>query len=92
LIVVRRGRQRRRDGLAELIGETQRIVAELVRENRALKARNQRLVEELERVTAGWGEIKKLARKAPRIPRGLAGNSGPRRTRRPKPRSGAPEN
>ena len=54
------------DGLQKLLGETQEMVSQLVRENRALKTRNQRLTRELERVSKGWEEIKKITRSAPR--------------------------
>jgi len=49
-----------------LLTDTQQLVARLLRENRALKTRNQRLDSELERVSKGWEQIKELARKAPR--------------------------
>jgi cell division protein FtsB len=49
-----------------LLADTQQLVARLLRENRALKTRNQRLDSELERVSKGWEQIKELARKAPR--------------------------
>ena len=42
------------------------MVGQLVRENRALKLRNRQLSDEIERVSAGWEEIKRLARTAPR--------------------------
>ena len=54
------------DGLQKLLGETQEMVSQLVRENRALKTRNERLARELERVSKGWEEIKKITRSAPR--------------------------
>ncbi|MGH7902870.1 MAG: hypothetical protein ACREPA_01925 [Candidatus Dormibacteraceae bacterium] len=56
-------------GLAGLVEDTQKLVTLLVRENRALRARNQRLSRELDRVSAGWDEIRRLARSAPRKPR-----------------------
>ena len=56
--------------MAKLLADTQDMVGKLVRENRSLKARNARLMKELERVSEGWDEIKKLARQAPRRPRG----------------------
>jgi hypothetical protein len=52
--------------MAELLSETQRLVNQLVKENRGLKVRNARLTKELDRVSAGWEELKKLARQAPR--------------------------
>jgi cell division protein FtsB len=42
------------------------MVAQLLRENRALKAENQRLSRELERLSKGWEDIRRLARSAPR--------------------------
>jgi cell division protein FtsB len=67
--VIRR-RRKTKDGVAKLLADTQDMVGKLVRENRTLKARNARLMKELDRVSAGWDEIKKLARQAPRRPRG----------------------
>ena len=67
--VIRR-RRKAKDGVAKLLADTQEMVGQLVRENRSLRARNARLMKELERVSAGWDEIKKLARQAPRRPRG----------------------
>ena len=52
--------------MAKLLSETQELVNQLVKENRGLKLNNARLTKELDRVTAGWDEIKKLARSAPR--------------------------
>jgi hypothetical protein len=67
--VIRR-RRKTKDGVAKLLADTQEMVGKLVRENRTLKARNARLMKELDRVSEGWDEIKKLARQAPRRPRG----------------------
>lgn len=66
LAVIRRRRSGGPDGLDRLLSETQELVSELVRENRALKARNDRLTRELERVSAGWEQLRKLVRLAPR--------------------------
>jgi hypothetical protein len=52
--------------LDALLAETQQLVTRLLRENRTLKTRNQRLGTELERVSKGWEQIKALARRAPR--------------------------
>jgi predicted RNase H-like nuclease (RuvC/YqgF family) len=52
--------------LDALLADTQQLVTRLLRENRALKAQNQRLDGELERISKGWEQIKELARKAPR--------------------------
>ena len=49
-----------------LLADTQQLIARLLRENRALKTRNQRLTTELDRVSRGWDKIKELARQAPR--------------------------
>jgi hypothetical protein len=49
-----------------LLADTQQLVTRLLRENRALKTHNQRLVSELDRVSRGWDKIKELARLAPR--------------------------
>ena len=49
-----------------LLADTQQLVARLLRENRTLKTRNQRLTTELDRVSRGWDKIKELARQAPR--------------------------
>lgn len=50
----------------DLLADTGRLVTRLLAENRLLKARNQKLTAELERVSKGWELIKKLARSAPR--------------------------
>lgn len=49
-----------------MVSETSEMVGQLLRENRTLKAENLRLTLELERVTRGWEEVRKLARSAPR--------------------------
>ncbi|HEX6349589.1 MAG TPA: hypothetical protein VF160_09395 [Candidatus Dormibacteraeota bacterium] len=54
------------DSLSRLLAETQDLVAKLVRENRSLKAQNQRLAKRADRLADGWEQIKKLARTAPR--------------------------
>jgi regulator of replication initiation timing len=48
------------------VAQTQELVQRLIRENRALKLRNQKLTTELDRLSAGWTLIKKLASQAPR--------------------------
>ena len=52
--------------LDELLADTQRLVARLLRENQLLKTRNKRLTGELDRISKGWDQIKALARQAPR--------------------------
>ena len=71
--MIRRGRGNRSEPLAQLLSETQKLVDQLVRENRLLKANNERLNRELERVSAGWQLIRNLARQAPRRPRSTPG-------------------
>ena len=61
-----RKREQADDGLGRLLAETQDLVSALLKENRALKAQNKRLAAELERISKGWDEVKKLARSAPR--------------------------
>ncbi len=50
----------------QLLADTSEMVAGLVRETRALRAQNQRLSKELDRLSKGWEELRKLARSAPR--------------------------
>ena len=52
--------------LEQLATETSVLVSRLLRENRTLRAENQRLEREVERLSAGWEEIRRLARLAPR--------------------------
>lgn len=64
---------RQRDGkdssLDRLVIETSDLVSRLLRENRALKARNRQLEKEVERLSQGWDNVRKLARSAPRTGR-----------------------
>jgi cell division protein FtsB len=64
---------RQRDGkdasLDRLVSETSDLVSRLLRENRALKARNRQLEKEVERLSQGWDNVRKLARSAPRARR-----------------------
>lgn len=55
--------------MEQLLADTQALVTRLLVENRALKARNQKLSLDLDRVSKGWEQIKKLARSAPRARR-----------------------
>lgn len=62
-------RRRRRDSvgsLEQLASETSVLVGRLLRENRLLRAENESLKREVERLSSGWDEVKKLARLAPR--------------------------
>lgn len=54
------------EGLSRLISDTSDVVTRLVRENRTLKAQNERLEAELDRISKGWEDIRRLARSAPR--------------------------
>jgi regulator of replication initiation timing len=65
-VAIRRRRTAPNPGLDELVSETSDMVAQLLRENRTLKAENERLSRELERVSRGWEEIRRLVRSAPR--------------------------
>lgn len=52
--------------LEQLATETSELVSRLLRENRVLRAENESLKREVERLSSGWEELKKLARLAPR--------------------------
>jgi cell division protein FtsB len=65
-VAIRRRRTAANPGLDELVSETSDLVAQLLRENRMLKAENERLSRELQRLSRGWDEIRRLARAAPR--------------------------
>jgi cell division protein FtsB len=64
--VIRRRRSKPTDTLSQLLSDTQEMVSKVLRENRSLRARNVRLERELERLSDGWDQIKKLAQAAPR--------------------------
>ena len=64
--VIRRKRKGPRQGVEQVLADTAEIVGKLLKENRALRTQNQRLAKELDRVSEGWEELKKLARSAPR--------------------------
>jgi len=42
------------------------MIARLVQENRTLRAQNQRLARQADKLADGWDQIKKLARSAPK--------------------------
>jgi len=71
--MIRRRRQPATSSLEQLARETSELVARLLREHRVLRAENEALKREVERLSSGWEEVRKLARLAPRR----------RRTRRP---------
>jgi cell division protein FtsB len=68
--MIRRRRRSAASSLEELASETSELVARLLREHRVLKAENEVLKREVERLSAGWEEVRKLARLAPRRRRG----------------------
>jgi hypothetical protein len=57
------------DGVSRLLSDTSDVVTRLLKENRSLKAQNKRLESELDRVSKGWDDIRRLARLAPRTRR-----------------------
>ena len=59
-------RRKPTNGVAKLLADTQDLVGKLLKENRALKQQNARLAKDLDRVTKGWDELKKIARSVPR--------------------------
>lgn len=54
------------DTVSKLLRETQDMVGKLVQENRSLRAQNLKLSRQADQLAAGWDQIKKLARSAPR--------------------------
>ena len=59
-------RRKPTNGVAKLLADTQDLVGKLLKENRALKQQNARLAKDLDRVTKGGDQLKKIARSAPR--------------------------
>ena len=70
--MIRRRRRSAAGSLDQLATETSELVSRLVRENRVLRAENQALKREVERLSSGWEEIKRLSRLAPRKRRARA--------------------
>jgi len=64
--MIRRRRPAPDGSLEELATETSDLVGRLLREHRVLRAENEALRREVERLSLGWDEIRKLARLAPR--------------------------
>jgi hypothetical protein len=64
--MIRRRRQPATSSLEQLARETSELVARLLREHRVLRAENEALKREVERLSSGWEEVRKLARLAPR--------------------------
>jgi len=65
-VIRRRRRQAAGGTLESLASETSDLVSELLSQNRALRAENEALKRDVERLSAGWEEIKRLAKLAPR--------------------------
>ncbi len=64
--VIRRRKQTSANNLDELVGETSELIGKLLNELKTLRAQNVALQREVERLSAGWDDIKRLARSAPR--------------------------
>jgi hypothetical protein len=64
--MIRRRRRSAASSLEELAAETSQLVGRLLREHRVLRAENEFLKREVERLSVGWEEVRKLARLAPR--------------------------
>jgi len=64
--MIRRRRRAAPSSLEQLATETSDLVSRLVRENRVLRAENEALKREVERLSSAWDEIRRLARLAPR--------------------------
>ena len=64
--VIRRRRRAPGGTLERLASETADMVGKLVSQNRALRAENEALKRDVERLSAGWEDIKRLAKLAPR--------------------------
>ncbi len=64
--MIRRRRRLAATSLEALASETSELVGRLLRENRLLRAENDALKREVERLSSGWEEVRKLARLAPR--------------------------
>ena len=68
--MIRRRRRPAASSLEQLASETSELVGRLLREHRVLRAENESLKREVERLSSGWDEVRKLARLAPRPRRG----------------------
>jgi predicted RNase H-like nuclease (RuvC/YqgF family) len=64
--MIRRRRRTAANSLDELASETSELVTRLLREHRVLRAENELLKREVERLSSGWDEVRRLARLAPR--------------------------
>jgi cell division protein FtsB len=66
LRVIRRRGRTSGSTLDDLANQTSQLVGKLLRETKALRAENQALQREVERLSAGWEDVRRLARLAPR--------------------------
>lgn len=64
--VIRRRPRATGGTLEELAGETAELVGKLLSQNRALRAENEALKRDVERLSSGWEDIKRIAKLAPR--------------------------
>jgi hypothetical protein len=53
-------------GLGPMVDETAALVDRLLSEHRTLKAQNEKLAREVERLSRGWDEVRRLAGSVPR--------------------------
>jgi len=65
-VIGHRRRQASGGTLEKLARETSDLVSKLLIQNRALRAENEALKRDVERLSAGWEEIKRVAKLAPR--------------------------
>ena len=66
-------RRQRNDGsLDQLVAQTSELIGRLLREHRSLQAQNERLTKEVQRLSQGWEDIRRLARVSPRRRRSMA--------------------
>ena len=54
------------DPISGLLDDTRALVTRMLRDNRLLRAQNAALEREVERLSTGWEEIRRLARTSPR--------------------------
>lgn len=64
--MARRRRSISKDSSSGLLTETRTVVDRLLAELRSLRAENAKLAKEVERLSDGWEQVRRLARTAPR--------------------------
>ena len=67
--MIRRRSRAAPSSLEQLATETSELVSRLVRENRVLRAENEALKREVERLSSAWEEIRRLAPRRRRVRR-----------------------